>query len=764
MLSLPMPLTSSGVVRSSLSSGNVHLLPVELLSEIFLLILRDWPWFKERLVLVCRRWYAIMLLMPGITSRLWIRRATKKEVVQASIDGRRTRFAVIVDVNDKRHGENFDADDFHASFMTAVQAASRWYSLQLSLFPLPGEYNKSHTIVQPLETLLQPGYLHIFGSLTSLTIAVPKKMETPADILPHLQRLERFHAQHLHLPIYQADSPLPLVQTLRDLMLKSVSVQWMAGKAFPVLQRCSITFPHHSGTICVQPVTMPACIFLRYDANDLHPLGYFHDLPLDKLMVTCGQWNIKRGDPQLVSMCPIVFASAQSVTTLHLQVQCSEKLLVLALSPLGALDELVLRLASPHTLSETFFRAFIATRSNADGPCELATPPKPPLCVKLKGLEVHYKRWLRSSERNSLIPVFSDIVSSRWSKGLYIFLCFERPVQSWEVQRPVGSIRDDTGDNISVIGIKGPHGIIPLEWVSPDPLTEVFIKEAEYLVAGDKISTGCLLNLHHLAELRVGNGQEILPTTAPPHLPLFHTLRVFVANNIWPSFLAHQTFHKLERCRISLRGGDSNLRQGQITQMPVCTRLDVDGVTLLATFKLPQIRELGVSLDHPEINMIWENHIAVNANLSGLELLHVYRRHRHLDLIQVLRCLPALKSLIVGNGSDLDVDFFKGFVPMHLNEAAALMQSHDEGRISAILCPMLRSLLIEGCDLRQQLALIPVLKQVVTLRAAYGSPLERFTLFYFEHGRKTELIGSDWSSVVTTVVLDADTEPFKLDI
>ena len=78
--------------------------------------------------------------------------------------------------------------------------------------------------------------------------------------------------------------------------------------------------------------------------------------------------------------------------------------------------------------------------------------------------------------------------------------------------------------------------------------------------------------------------------------------------------------------------------------------------------KLPQIGELSVSFDHPEFNMIWEKHIAVNANLSGLELLHVYAWYHHADLIQALHCLPVLNTLVLANGSDLDVAFFGEFV------------------------------------------------------------------------------------------------------
>ena len=84
---------------------------------------------------------------------------------------------------------------------------------------------------------------------------------------------------------------------------------------------------------------------------------------------------------------------------------------------------------------------------------------------------------------------------------------------------------------------------------------------------------------------------------------------------------------------MSLYGEGPNLDEDQVTQMPVCTRLYVDDLTLLATLKLPQVCELSASFYHPEFNMIWETHIAVNANLSGLELLHVYGWHQQVDLI-----------------------------------------------------------------------------------------------------------------------------------
>ena len=784
-------------------------LPSEILSEIFLLVVEDqYDGNRARLMLVCRRWCAIMLSTPRVPSELRIRKSTTMEMVREAIQGTRWLLSVTIDMDKQGIGQDFNADAFDACFMAVIEAASRWQSLLIYSLPRPGERKESQTVpplknleffsllqgcdlgslFEPLMSaitttttsrltnmnlhdlnvvlyLVQPDCLHVFCSLTTLIIWLSRRMEDPADILPHLQRIEVFHAWHLHLPIYSPDVPLPLTETLRNLFLKSVSVQWIAGRGLPVLRRCSIKFPHHIDTIRLQPVTMPACTDLTYGSNDLVPLRYFHDLPLTSLTVTSGQWSVRRGNLQLIAIGHTVVPYAQSLTRLDLQVRCSEQLLICMLSLLPALNGLSLRLANPHALNKTFFQAFVATSSNTDSPSEMGGRPSLPLCLKLVELEMNYKRWLRGPERTTLLLVFGDIVSSRRSEeDFQLRLNLDDLAQAWFVSRHVEGIREVENDELFVIGISSSHGIIPLEIFADDPLMEVPFKEAEYLVAGHQLSIGCFATLHHLVELRVGDEQDILPSALPPTLPLFHTLRVLEAGQIPPSFLAGRTFHKLERCRMSLYGEGPKPSRDQITQMPVCTRLDVEDVTLLATLKLPQICELGVSFDHPEFKMIWDTHIAVNANLSGLELLHVHGWCQQVDLIQVLRCLPVLKSLILAKGSDLAADFFGEFVPVHTNETAALMQSGNEGQMPVILSPMLKSLLIEECDLTKRPELIPILKQVVALRAVCGSPLKRFTLSAIEFGREFELIGIHGSFVAKMVFLDKNAKPFSLDI
>ena len=798
-----MPPPSQNAVRTWRPPN--HLLSAEILSIIFMRVMEIGEYEdRVRLMLVCRRWCAIM-----ISTFLWIHRSTTVEQVRAAIQGAKWFLYVIIGTPLESIVEDFNAGAFDACFMAAIEAASRWKSLHIHSIPQSRKFQAFQIVphfknlevlyldqgydrgrfFEPLMTaivktaiphlrdidlrnvntvfhLVQPDRPRVFRSLTSLTISLSKRMERPVNILPYLQRLEEFDARRLYLPIYPPDAPLPLTRTLRSLSLKSVSIQWMAGKVFPVLWRCKITFPHQFDTISLHPVTLPACTSLEYNSNDLDPLRCFYGLPLADLAVASGQWSVTRGNLQLIAICHKVVLRAQSLTRLDLEVRCSERLLVHMLRLLPALVLLQLRLTSPRALNETFFQEFVVTTSNADIPHEMGALARLPLCLSLVRLVVNYKRWLRGPERTALLLVFSDIVSSRLSEADFqLHLSFEDPLQpDWAVRTYVESICDVEADYPLVLGISTPHDIIPLVSSASYLSMEVPFKEAKYLVAGGQLSIECLSTLHHLVELRVRGEKGSLPYKSPPNLPLFHTLRVLEVGKIHYSFLAGRTFHMLERCRMSLDGEGPKLSEDWVTQMPVCTRLDVDNLTLLATLKLPQIRELGTSFIHPEFNMIWEKHIAVNTNLSGLELLHVCGWYQQVDLIQALRCLPVLEVLILANGSDLGAAFFGEFVPMHPNETAGLVQSHHEGQVSEILCPMLRSLLIEECGATERVEeLIPVLKQVVTLRSVCGSPLERFNLASFEFGR-FELIGSEGGFVIEMESLDEDAEPFELDI
>ena len=781
--------------------SGVYLIPDEILSEIFLLVVEETDDYQKDLTLVCWRWYEIVLSTPGLRSQLRIRRATKKEVVQAFINRTKTRLDVYIDINDERDGNEFDADNFHTCFAATAQVASRWSRLSLISPPPHGEYQDIH-ITQPLEHLGwldlasgfgnlvaplvtaisqtailrvmwladpaavlylgQPSYSHIFNFLSILDIRLPRRsMNTPVDILPHLHSLWQFTAHHLYLPIYPPDASLPLTQTLEYLSLKSTSIQWMGGQVFPSLMKCYAISPHHVDTIQpLQPVNMPFCKNFIYDSHDLSPLRHFLLPRIENLDVRCGQWSVWRGNLQLIPLYSLVTTSSL-ITVLVLNIQCSEQLLVFVLKLVPALQELQLRLASPNALSKAFFQAFILRESDEDGSPGTVGLPKwaiDPLCPLLQSLHLQYKRWLRGVDSKELIPLFGGIVASHWQeKSHFSFtLEFDEAESSWSVGTPEWKLQNGNWD--VAVGILSPHAMIPMVTDFPENgVLPLPFKEVDYLYLHDEPHNAPIdfnFTLDHMELSKGGPDQLTLQTPIPCDLLLFHALRTLVLVDTNPSFLAGHTFHRLERCSVM---GSSVLdhipSQELSTEMPVCTRMDIDDPTLLATFKLPQIHELGLDFTVSECGMVWENQILVNSNLSGLKLLHMRGGCIGRDLVQILQPLPLLETLIIS--SHVDVDTF-----------LAMNQLSWEGQNLAIVCPLLQRLQVEDTDPSETPELTLTLEDVVTLRKVCGSPLKSFTFYLFspKPGRKFELIGMDGGFTMEETILAEDADRFELDM
>src|SRR5258706_955245 len=672
--------------ESSLLPYNAHRFPVEIFSEIFLYTVQADPRSRTKLMLVCRHWHDIMLSTPGIHSQLGIYRLTKKKDVERF--GRRWLLDVTVEVRleaddwyyrDDSDGAPDDAPDdapdgdpdfnpvkFHACCTAAAEAASRWRSLTLLSLPASGKY-KDLQIMHPLQHLesfklaenchfgnflepllsaitttvtprftvmevfnpdavphlLQPAHFQNFSSLTTLKL-ICRRMQDSVDVLPSLHMLEILDAHHLFLPIYPPGIDLPLTQTLRVLHLKSVSVQWMTGQVFPALEECHIIFPHHSDAI--HSVDMPSCSILKYDSNNLSALEHFHISTLGKLEISCGQWRTWSGNLQLIHLHPIF--AAQSLTCLHLEIKCSERLLSYMLGLVPALEELSMRLSSPHALSTAFFLALAAGGHKANaGPSGQTIAP---LGRKLRMLHLHYKRWSRGPEENALIPAFGAVVASHPPEehNFSFQLSFDErsELQEWNIREPVERFDSGLEFKGTLIGVTSPDGIVPLSSASVGDI-DLFKcpKELEYITSRSSLDCPIdfLFFFHGLKEARMHHlSLEMEPDTQfPLNAPIFHTLKVLHVGSISSSFLPGQTFHKLERYGESWIEEVDISRQGSLTEMPVCTRLVVP-LRRLATLKLPQIRELSLPID-AELGHIWEKHIAVNANLSGLKLLHL---------------------------------------------------------------------------------------------------------------------------------------------
>jgi len=522
---------------------------------------------------------------------------------------------------------------------------------------------------------------------------------------------------------------------------------------------------------------MPSCSILKYDSNNLGSLEHFHCPRLGELEIKCGQCRKWRGDLQLAALHPIF--AAQSLTRLQLEIKCSGRLLKYMLGLAPALEELWMGLSSPHALSSAFFLAFAAGGRNAsENPSRQTLAP---LCRQLRKLHLHYKRWSRGAERNRLIPAFGAIVASyaREEHAFSFQLSFGEgsELQEWIVHEP--NERFDVGLDTgrTFIGVSSPYGIVPLSrdyrnWdgarftgLDYPPLP----RESEYISTdhGLELPIDYFFSFHSLKEVRMPSLTLNMRsnTQSSPDAPIFHTLKVLAMRRSQSPPLASQTFHRLERYEDYGTCAMDELRQDQLTEMPVCTRL-ATRLSRLATLKIPRVRELRVWVDGEEPDNLWEKHVAVNARLSGLKLLSLLQNWSYDsffdDIPKILGSLPALETLVLDWQCirDSPVTFFEAFIPMNAQSTSELIW---EGQTPEVLCPRLESLLIELTESTIQPELMPTLRDIVTLRAIFGSPLKNFSFCSVLYAgdpkpkpwcRKRELIGRDASFIMEEVVPD----------
>ena len=304
-------------------------------------------------------------------------------------------------------------------------------------------------------------------------------------------------------------------------------------------------------------------------------------------------------------------AGVRSLTHLTVDVECSEQLLVYMLNLVPALKVLQLGLARPNALSMTFFQVFIVREPTADGASDKVGPlsqSNGPICPSLFSLYLHYRRWLRGPDKKAFIVAFGTIMESRNSKENGSFSLTlsvdEANMSSWSIDKPLRKSQDLERADLT-LGVSVPHGIIPISTALPrNGVVGLPLKEAEYLRLRHVYPASSLefIFTHDHMELMVYDyDRPPLSTSSPCALTFFSALRVLVVVYANPSFLAGHTFHKLERCRLeklpnSFSDSPSSFTE---TEMPVCTRIDVDNPYLLATFKLPQIRELAIDCSDP---------------------------------------------------------------------------------------------------------------------------------------------------------------------
>jgi hypothetical protein len=263
-----------------------------------------------------------------------------------------------------------------------------------------------------VELLSHPRHAALFRSIRMLDVEA-KGGNSLADLLPHLVQIEDFRASHLRLPTYPLERLLPFVHTIRHLQLKAVSIQWMSGRVFDVLESCTILLPLNHRTLPTQGINLPVCKELTLRCYPLQTLRAFSFPALDCLEVGCQNLDKRRGDAQLAPLWMVDGVS--NLRILRLSIEANERALVRMLSFMPVLENLTLDLAGPSSLGEGFFADLMAEPFQEQYWDLLPIGSwRSTCCPALVVLELKYGRWLRLPEEFKLAAVLAALV---WTRG-----------------------------------------------------------------------------------------------------------------------------------------------------------------------------------------------------------------------------------------------------------------------------------------------------------------------------------------------------------
>ena len=431
-------------------------LPLELLQQIFLIIIDEGSGSPLGLILVCKHWRAIV-------TRMWaslnLGTRTPIDTVTSKLERSQWLLDVVVDTDTDR-GDFTPSDGTFEAIFAAIKFSARWRSLVVKSFPgqadLPEDIVNhrlqqcSNTTMARFTTLkiasacepspLLHGLLRILGTaasseLTMVEINSPNVISflapaypslfhsikvlsldtagthNPVDLLPHLHRLESFTASHISFPTYPDDVELPFIHTLRHLSLKAASIQWMSDRTFYALEDCTLIFPLQRHVLHTFSANLPNCTHLTFQGSPLNILRNISAHNLNHLSVTHSSQFNRRGDQQLVQLAQ----SRPTPNILHIGIEATNQAWVNALALMPNLEELVIHSARPSSLGAKVFWSLVVLPIPSNNVGATSTPGQPgaPLCPLLQRFGVRYDRWLRPSEKFNSIRAFVSIIGSR---------------------------------------------------------------------------------------------------------------------------------------------------------------------------------------------------------------------------------------------------------------------------------------------------------------------------------------------------------------
>ena len=456
----------------------IHELPVELLSEIFFIVLDQREHSIDPMTRVCRHWKEVV---SSIWGSLRLRTWTSAENVRNVNKGAWLLDVTIDPANDETAQP--PAPHSYAALRLANDTTShRWRELKVLSLPSesrghdfslgwpqrqPGddalksqlqslnievEHESSPFLDELLSSisaishsrlidiqlrspcvvsyLAQPAGWSISNGLVSFKAVLPRT-NISFDILPHFRRLETFEATRLRLRNPPSGVELPLTSTLRQMELKSVPIDWMNDREFPRLQNCTIVSPPEPGVIPV--VSLPQCTVLRFEGTSFDAAKAFCTSGSCTLILRSTQWSRSRGAVQLHRLWGMTPRNVVlRPVALHLRIACDGKPLLHAFRFLPELRELVLELNRPTTPGRDFFIGLLPQSTRSQWGCDGAGKEGKQLdvCPSLEVLGLKYRRWLRSSETNEMLLLVAIVsVKRETSRGIRVWVEKEVPCQ-----------------------------------------------------------------------------------------------------------------------------------------------------------------------------------------------------------------------------------------------------------------------------------------------------------------------------------------------
>jgi hypothetical protein len=660
----------------------IHKLPFELLSEIFLIVLDEREHSIDPLMRVCHQWKVVV---SSIWGSLRLGTWTKEEKVTNVNKGGRWLLDVTIDPATDETTQPFaaGAEPYTALALASSTTTQRWRELNILSLPsedggegfslrwvqqlaggvLKGELRSLNIEVQHesspfldqllssisaisqsrltdiqlrspqvLSYLTQQAGWSISNQVTSLKVVLPRT-DMAFDVLPHFHRLEIFEATRVRLVGSTAEMKLPLTATLRQLVLKSVAIDWMHGREFSRLQQCYIISPPEPDVLPV--AALPECTVLHFEGACFDPIKQFRTSSSCALVLRSNQSSELRGDAQLCSLWGVVQSEiVLRPVTLHLRLACGIRQLLLALSRLPQLRTLVLELERPTAPCRSFFMAFLPPSPSASastrgkgshgrgGKGEEALH----VCPSLEVLGFKYRRWFRSSELNNMLRLVAIAGVKReprrrikvWvEKGVPCEerlevvdgLVSERTLCSLGCLRlPDGArvssqvVKDVTTASLATLNPSYPmffHSDA-LTYFSPAVYRSLFRRLKNFTLTV-QIDQGVLHEvLHHFKHLeQLSVPKLVLESTKAAGLSLFRTLRRLYLGETSLHWMAGRTFTRLQHFQID-KIEDADLSTLRSIRMPVCTSASISpsSVRVLDAFEFSRLDHLHLSMRH----------------------------------------------------------------------------------------------------------------------------------------------------------------------